>query len=178
MGILPTGRSVSTDVIMVYRLEGGRIMEHHGQFDSAGLMQQLGGPARDLVGHAAAWYQRMDATKDLTEVLALATPDVTFRIGGQQLDRASYVGMGAMFFAAFPDGVHINDELVAVGPDRVLVKGRFVGTHTGAELQGIAPAGKKVALAYMGLMTFAADGKVCAVESQLDSAALMQQLAA
>lgn len=110
-------------------------------------------------------------------MLELATSDVTFRMSDQQLDRQSYVAMGGMFFAAFPDGQHVNGEIAPVGPNRVLVKGHFKGTHTGAALQGIAPAGKKVSLAYMSLLTFAADGKVCALEALIDAAAMMQQLA-
>jgi steroid delta-isomerase-like uncharacterized protein len=42
MGIPPTGRSVSFGVIDIVRIEGGRIVEHWGQMDNAGLIQQLG----------------------------------------------------------------------------------------------------------------------------------------
>ena len=40
-GIEPTGRSVSAPLMIVYRIEGGRIAEHWLQFDAAGLAQQL-----------------------------------------------------------------------------------------------------------------------------------------
>jgi len=177
MGMPATGRSVSADLVMVYRLTAGRIVEHVGQFDSAGLAQQLATPTPDVVGHAAEWYRRIDATRDMTKVLDLATPSATYRMGGQKLDRDGYVGMGTMFMAAIPDGQHRNDEIVPVGSNRALVRGRFIGAHTGTPLMGIAPAGKKIDLGYMALLTFTADGKLSALEAQLDSAGLMQQLA-
>jgi steroid delta-isomerase-like uncharacterized protein len=42
MGIPPTGRSVSFGVIDIIRVDGGKFVEHWGQMDSMGLMQQLG----------------------------------------------------------------------------------------------------------------------------------------
>lgn len=41
MGIPATDRKVAIGVMTAYRYEGGKIVEHWGQFDSAGLMQQL-----------------------------------------------------------------------------------------------------------------------------------------
>ncbi len=41
MGILPTGRRVSVKCILVDRFQDGFLVEHWGQFDSAGMMQQL-----------------------------------------------------------------------------------------------------------------------------------------
>jgi predicted ester cyclase len=176
MGVPPTGRSVSSDVILVYRLSEGRIVEHFGQFDSAGLMQQLTGPGRDLAGLVNEWYRRID-TKNAASALELATPDVAFHMGGHTLDRDGYVGMNTMFFSAFPDGRHVNDEVLVCGPNRAIAKGRFFGTHTGAPLHGVAPAGKKVELGYLSLVTFTAEGKVRTIDAQLDAAGLMQQLA-
>jgi len=42
MGIPPTGKSVSFGVIDTVRIAGGKIVEHWGQMDSMGMMQQLG----------------------------------------------------------------------------------------------------------------------------------------
>lgn len=41
MGIPATGRHISMPLIMVTRFEDGKVIEHWGQFDSAGLVQQL-----------------------------------------------------------------------------------------------------------------------------------------
>jgi predicted ester cyclase len=43
-GIDPTGRKVSADLMIVYRLAGSRIVEHWLQFDAAGLVSQLSAP--------------------------------------------------------------------------------------------------------------------------------------
>ena len=43
MGIEPTGRRVSVTGIDIARVAGGRIVEHRGLTDIAGLMRQLGG---------------------------------------------------------------------------------------------------------------------------------------
>jgi steroid delta-isomerase-like uncharacterized protein len=42
MGLPPTGRRVSVGVIDIVRIAGGKIVEHWGEMDSMGLMQQLG----------------------------------------------------------------------------------------------------------------------------------------
>jgi predicted ester cyclase len=42
MGIPATGRSIAINVIHIDRWVDGRITEHFGQFDSLGMMQQLG----------------------------------------------------------------------------------------------------------------------------------------
>jgi predicted ester cyclase len=42
MGIPPTGRRVSFGVIDILRIVDGKCVEHWGQMDSMGLMQQIG----------------------------------------------------------------------------------------------------------------------------------------
>ena len=42
MGIPPTGKSVSIGVIDIIRMADGKVVEHWGQMDSLGMMQQLG----------------------------------------------------------------------------------------------------------------------------------------
>ena len=42
MGVPPTGKSVSFGVIDIIRIAEGKFVEHWGQMDSMGLMQQLG----------------------------------------------------------------------------------------------------------------------------------------
>ena len=40
-GVPPTGRAVSAGLMIVYRVDGDRIVEHWMLFDTAGLMAQL-----------------------------------------------------------------------------------------------------------------------------------------
>ena len=42
MGIPPTGKGISFEVIDITRITGGKIVEHWGQMDNLGMMQQLG----------------------------------------------------------------------------------------------------------------------------------------
>ena len=42
MGVPPTGRCVSFGVIDIVRFSGGKAVEHWGQMDTMGMMQQLG----------------------------------------------------------------------------------------------------------------------------------------
>ena len=42
MGIAPTGKSVSFGVFDIIRIAGGKFVEHWGQMDNMGMMQQLG----------------------------------------------------------------------------------------------------------------------------------------
>ena len=42
MGIAPTGRTVTFDVIDIVRIENGKVVEHWAVQDRAALMQQLG----------------------------------------------------------------------------------------------------------------------------------------
>lgn len=42
MGIPPTGKRVSVGVFDIVRIAGGKAVEHWGQMDNMGMMQQLG----------------------------------------------------------------------------------------------------------------------------------------
>ena len=42
MGMPPTGKRIAFGVFDIIRIEGGKFVEHWGQMDSTGLMQQLG----------------------------------------------------------------------------------------------------------------------------------------
>lgn len=42
MGLLPTGRRMAFDIFDLLRIRDGKVVEHWGVYDIAGLMQQLG----------------------------------------------------------------------------------------------------------------------------------------
>jgi predicted ester cyclase len=174
MGIPATGKQVSFSVIHVDRVVDGRVLEHRGEFDTAGLLQQLApAPALDRAT-VETLFDRIDSGKPET-VFELMTPDMTFSLGGQKLDRAGWAGFSTMFFAAFPDGKHVHDEIVIAG-DRATVVGNFIGTHTGA-FQGMPATGKKIKLGYVGIGRFVG-GKVASMRVEIDAMGMMQQLTA
>lgn len=42
MGLPPTGRTFTIDSINLFRLQDGKIVEHHAVFDNLGMLQQIG----------------------------------------------------------------------------------------------------------------------------------------
>jgi steroid delta-isomerase-like uncharacterized protein len=51
MGLPPSGKSISVGVIDIIRIVDGKVVEHWGQMDSMGMMQQLGAiPAPSQAG--------------------------------------------------------------------------------------------------------------------------------
>lgn len=80
---------------------------------------------------------------------------------------------GNMMFAAFPDGKHILEEVIAED-DKVVTRGIFQGTHRG-ELMGIPPTGKQVTFAVVHIDRLK-NGKIVEHWGQGDVRELMQQL--
>jgi steroid delta-isomerase-like uncharacterized protein len=105
----------------------------------------------------------------------LAAPNVRVRVGGNDIDRDTWVGMGQMFAAAFPDGRHDITDVLAEG-DRVVVRGIFRGTHKGA-FQGIPATGRTIAVD-MVMIDRVVDGRIVEHYVQFDAMSLMQQLGA
>jgi predicted ester cyclase len=115
--------------------------------------------------------QNFDAT---TELLA---PDVVAHLPGAPgpADRATMLHFGRMFYAAFPDGRHVFDEVIAEG-DKVVTRGTFGGTQRG-ELQGIPPTGKQISFAVVHVDRVL-DGKIVEHRGQADMLSMLQQLGA
>ena len=80
---------------------------------------------------------------------------------------------GAMMFAAFPDGRHTIDEIIAEG-DKVVTRGIFAGTHQG-ELMGIPPTGKQITFSVIHIDRLE-NGKIVEHWGQGDVRTLMQQV--
>jgi predicted ester cyclase len=173
MGIPPTGRAIAFDVVHVDRVVDGRIVEHRGQLDSAGLMQQL--TAFDHRAYADKLFSTIDAQQS-DKTLELLAPTFTFTMAGETRDRTAYIELGEMFFAAFPDGRHVNREVIGAG-NRVVVIGDFGGTHRGP-FMGVPATGRTMSFGYIGVGTIAADGRLAKMEVQGDFAGLMRQLTA
>jgi predicted ester cyclase len=117
-------------------------------------------------------YRAIDA-QDFERVQALVSPRFQARMGGRQLDFASWKAMGMTFMNAFPDGHHVFDLTEAVG-DYVASHGRFTGTHA-QEFNGIPATGKVISCS-MTMIDKIMDGKVIEHYGDFDSGGLMQQL--
>ena len=79
----------------------------------------------------------------------------------------------AIVFAAFPDGYQTIEDMIAEG-DKVVFRSTFRGTHKD-ELEGIAPAGKKVEITLMQIARIVA-GRVLEFWHYPDELGLRRQL--
>jgi steroid delta-isomerase-like uncharacterized protein len=113
--------------------------------------------------------------QDWATAKELAAPGCRVRAGGHDLDREAWLGMGQMFAAAFPDGKHELQALVAEG-DVVAMRGVWRGTHEGS-FQGIPASGRAVAID-MVIIDRVVDGRIVEHFAQFDALAMMQQLGA
>jgi predicted ester cyclase len=114
--------------------------------------------------------------KDIPAIRELLAPGFSAVMGGNPpMSAEEWAGMGELWYAAFPDGKHTIDEVLEIG-DRVVLRGRFSGTHAG-ELMGMPPTDKKVTVTFMNLDRFAGD-KLVEHRAETDLAGLMQQLGA
>jgi len=75
--------------------------------------------------------------------------------------------------AAFPDGRHVIDDLIAEA-DTVVARVTFSGTHRGSFL-GVPPTGRRVRQAQMHILRIA-DGKVAEHWAVRDDLSLLRQL--
>jgi predicted ester cyclase len=94
---------------------------------------------------------------------------------GVSADREGLKQITAMFRQAFPDGRMTIEDMVAEG-DQVATRKTFRGTHR-AELMGIPPTGKPVAMGVIDIVRVV-DGQVVESWSESDNFSLMQQLGA
>ena len=85
----------------------------------------------------------------------------------------AFIQYGIMMFAAFPDGRHILEEVIAED-DKVVTRGTFSGTHQG-ELMGVPPTGKQVKFSVVHVDRVV-NGKIVEHWGQGDTFAMMQQL--
>jgi len=128
----------------------------------------------------AATLRRMFDLMDQKQMAALRellAPGCTAIVGGNPpMDVDAWLGMGEMFYRAFPDGRHTIEEAHDIGTDRVALRGHFEGTHQNAFI-GIPATGKRVRVTFMNLDRFAG-GKIAEHRAEVDMMGLMQQLGA
>lgn len=92
----------------------------------------------------------------------------------ESMDRQAYEYFIAQFRNALPD-IHNTIEDVIAEEDRVVVRWKGSGTHTGAELMGIPARNKQVAA--NGIYIFRFDrGRIVEIWDNWDNLNVMQQL--
>ena len=113
--------------------------------------------------------------KDVKQGRLLMSSDIVGRgMGTDTLNGYDvFMQYGIMMFAAFPDGRHILEEVIAED-DKVVTRGTFSGTHQG-ELMGVPPTGKQVKFSVVHIDRVV-NGKIVEHWGQGDTFAMMQQL--
>lgn len=76
--------------------------------------------------------------------------------------------------AAFPDLQSLIDDLIAEG-DKVVVRGRDRGTHTGAPFAGVEPRDSRFEITWIDIFRVE-DGKLCEAWLEIDVARFRRQL--
>lgn len=92
----------------------------------------------------------------------------------QQLDVNGYKQVMSGLLAAFPDSRFVVEDVVTEG-DRVVIRHRFEGTHTGAPFQGV-PISKKRAVAAATVTFQFKDGKPVELWLNADFLGLLTQI--
>lgn len=174
MGMPATGRQITMEVIHVDRVVDGRIVEHRGQFDSAGLMQQLAGPPVDHRPFIDKLFATIDS-KNFEEAKTLVTADGRCVMGGQAMSRDQWAEFSKAFYTSFPDGKHLTDEVISIG-NRAVQIGRFRGTHR-ADFNGIPATNRAVEFTWLAVATIV-NGKLVEERVEANFAGLVQQLTA
>jgi steroid delta-isomerase-like uncharacterized protein len=93
---------------------------------------------------------------------------------GASADREGMRSAGAMFRAVFPDWRSDLHLLVAEG-DVVVEMFTASGTHTGAEIMGVAPSGRTVTLPGINIFRLR-DGRIVERWGRLDDLGFLRQL--
>ena len=119
-------------------------------------------------------YAAFDAA-ELDEATQLVAPDAYACMGGQDLDRDSWMSTGKAFMTAFPDGTHEIQDLIVSG-NRVITRCVWSGTHRG-DFMGIPATMRPIAINVIHIDRWV-DGRVVEHFGQFDSLGLMQQLGA
>jgi predicted ester cyclase len=179
MGIAPTGKQVTTSGMVIDRIVEGKIVEEREEWDTLGMMQQMGAAPQSTEANKAL-FRRLCEEEDrgnfdiFDDVCA---PDYVMHAAGnpEPLTRDGHKQFSRAFYAAFPDLKHEIQDLIGVD-DRVVARLTFPATHKGA-WQGIAPTGKHVTIDAV-VMARITGGKIVELWALLDLLGLIQQLGA
>lgn len=174
MGVPASGRPIALPYVALLRVDGGRVAEMWAQFDSAGLLAQIGAlPSPDAAGVVTQMLAACDRG-DWDACRAHVADDVTAHIGGQTLDRDAWMAMGKRFVGAFPDARHAIEHVLVAG-DRVTTVCTFSGTHRG-DFMGLPPTGKRVTFSVIHVDRVVG-GRIVEHRGEFDPSLVARQLA-
>ena len=118
-------------------------------------------------------------TNDFSDAADLFRPDIVTQAPGSEPMSGiePFVAYGQAFLRAFPDGRIHRDRYLESG-DRVVIEGRFTGTHTGplqTPIGELPPSGRAMVLPFADVVRVA-DGKISEHRVHYDTLGLLAQL--
>ena len=205
-GIPASGKRVDVTSIGLDRVVDGKVVEGWGEMDMVGMMQQLGamplvGPGAFSTGRSPAWTAPVGedagpgdpgaaktaltgfiealASGDRSAVEALVAPGfVDDNPSWGTVDLEGALETAASLRAAMPDlHVEIQRDTVLAEGGRAESHTLYRGTHTGAELFGVAPSGNQMVWTQHALVQVS-DGRITRRWVSADTLSLLSQLGA
>ena len=205
-GIPPTGKRVDVTSIGLDRVVDGKVVEGWGEMDMVGMMQQLGalplvGPGAVSTGRSPAWTAPVedgDSSADPAEAKRLLASFIQALAAGDGAAAEALVAPGfvddnpswgsvdldgalvtaAAVRAAMPDlTVEIEQDTTLAEAGRAEAHSLYRGTHTGAELYGVAATGNTVVWTQHDLVQVTG-GRISRRWVSADTLSFLQQLGA
>ncbi len=120
------------------------------------------------------FFEAIDA-QNYARMKELLAPDFVLHYSGPQQDFAgeAFIQLVRAYYTAFPDGVHIFEDILAVG-DKVVNRALWEGTQK-AEFEGLPATGTKVKFYQIGISRVE-DGKIKETWVVEDNLGMMTQL--
>lgn len=174
-GIPATGNVAFLTGTSVDRVEDGQIVEHWGDLDFSGFLQQLtvAPAANDTLRTLAEEYFRLANAHDLDGLIALHAPGYLSHDPQGDTGIDEYRELIRGFFAAFPDSTLTPVNVVAAG-DRLVMHFETTATHSG-DFMGLPATGKPVHFTEIRVRRIQ-DGKFAEHWGLLDQATFLSQL--
>jgi predicted ester cyclase len=205
-GIPPSGKWVDVTSIGLDRVVDGQVVEGWGEMDMVGMMQQLGalplvGPGAVSSGASPAWSAPVDegdAAIEPAEAKALLNSFIRALAAGDRAAAEAVVASGFVddnptwgttdldralatadqLRAAMPDlEVEVEQDTELAEAGRAEAHSLYRGTHTGADLYGVAASGKAIVWTQHDLVQIAG-GKIARRWVSADTLSFLQQLGA
>ncbi len=172
MGLAPTGKQTTISGVLINRIVEGKIVEEWEEYDTLGMMQQLGAMPQATEANKALLRRVIEEgfnKHDLALLGEIYADCVWYGSDTGELKGEALKRYLASILAGFPNIRYTIEDLVAEG-DKVVIRWSCTGTHQG-EFMGLAPTGKQVTCS--GTDTYRiVEGKIVELREQWDAGLL------
>ena len=178
MGLAPTGKQTTISGVLIDRIVEGKIVEEWEEYDTLGMMQQLGAMPQATEANKALLRRVIEEgfnKHDLALLGEIYADCVWYGSDTGELKGEALQRYLASILAGFPNIRYTIEDLVAEG-DKVVIRWSCTGSHQG-EFMGLAPTGKQFTTS--GTDTYRiVEGKIVEYRGQWDAQGFFRQLGA